>query len=73
VLGAIGKNYGKSSAQVGLRWIVQNGAAFSTQSKKKSHFEEDLNIFDFNLSNDEMNKITQLAAEREMFDRRVNY
>lgn len=62
VLGDIGKKYGKSSAQVGLRWIIQNGAAFSTQSKKKSHFEEDLNVFDFDLSNDEMDKITQLAT-----------
>jgi diketogulonate reductase-like aldo/keto reductase len=73
VLGTIGKNYGKSSAQVGLRWIVQNGAAFSTQSKKRSHFEEDLNVFDFTLSNDEMDKITQLQLERETFDRIVNY
>lgn len=62
VLDTIGKRYGKSSAQVGLRWIIQNGAAFSTQSKKKSHFEEDLNVFDFILTNDEMEKITQLAA-----------
>lgn len=62
VLSEIGKNYGKSAAQVGLRWIVQNGAAFSTQSKSKSHFEEDLNVFDFSLSDGEMAKITQLAA-----------
>jgi diketogulonate reductase-like aldo/keto reductase len=61
-LDTIGKKYGKSAAQVGLRWIIQNGAAFSTQSKKKSHFEEDLNVFDFILTNDEMEKITQLAA-----------
>ncbi|KAL7534057.1 hypothetical protein ACHAXR_005614 [Thalassiosira sp. AJA248-18] len=61
-LDAIGKNYGKSAAQVGLRWIVQRGAAFSTQSKKKSHFEEDLKVFDFVLSDDEMAKIGQLAA-----------
>lgn len=61
-LDAIGKNYGKSAAQVGLRWIVQSGAAFSTQSKSKSHFEEDLQVFDFALSDDEMAKITQLAA-----------
>lgn len=61
-LDAIGKKYGKSSAQVGLRWIVQSGAAFCTQSKKRSHFEEDLNVFDFTLSDDEMTKITQLAA-----------
>ena len=58
----IGKRNGKSAAQVGLRWIIQSGAAFSTQTKKKEHFEEDLNVFDFVLSDDEMAKITQLAA-----------
>ena len=61
-LSAIGKNHGKSAAQVGLRWILQSGAAFSTQSKKQSHFEEDLNVFDFELSEMEMEKITGLAA-----------
>lgn len=61
-LDEIGKTYGKSAAQVGLRWIIQSGAGFSTQSKKKSHFEEDLNVFDFSLSDAEMAKITQLAA-----------
>lgn len=62
ILADIGKRNGKSAAQVGLRWIIQSGAAFSTQSKKKEHFEEDLNVFDFALSDDEMAKITQLAA-----------
>lgn len=61
VLDEIGKKYGKSAAQVGLRWIVQSGASFCTQSKKKSHFEEDLKVFDFTLSDAEMAKITQLA------------
>ena len=61
-LAEIGKRYGKTAAQVGLRWIVQNGAAFSTQSKSKKHFEEDLDVFDFTLSDDEMAKITLLAA-----------
>ena len=62
ILADIGKRNGKSAAQVGLRWIIQSGAAFSTQTKKKEHFEEDLNVFDFVLSDDEMAKITQLAA-----------
>ncbi|KAL9179743.1 hypothetical protein ACHAXT_007713 [Thalassiosira profunda] len=61
-LEAIGKNYSKSAAQVGLRWIVQSGAAFSTQSKKKAHFEEDLKVFDFALSSEEMEKISGLAG-----------
>lgn len=62
VLASIGSNYGKSAAQVGLRWIVQNGAAFSTQSKKKEHFIEDLNVFDFELTKEEMNRLSQLAG-----------
>ena len=61
-LSSIGSKYGKSAAQVGLRWIVQSGAAFCTQSKSKSHFEEDLNVFDFNLTDEEMRRINQLAA-----------
>ena len=61
-LGSIGKKYGKSAAQVGLRWIVQSGSAFCTQSKSRSHFEEDLNVFDFELSTEEMKMISQLAA-----------
>mmetsp|Transcript_12726 Transcript_12726/g.19206 ORF Transcript_12726/g.19206 Transcript_12726/m.19206 type:complete len:335 (-) Transcript_12726:42-1046(-) len=61
-LASIGKNYGKSAAQVGLRWIVQSGASFCTQSKSKSHFEEDLKVFDFELTSEEMKRIAQLAA-----------
>lgn len=61
-LASIGKNYGKSGAQIGLRWIVQSGASFCTQSKSKNHFEEDLNVFDFELTSEEMKRISQLAA-----------
>ena len=64
VLSSIGSPYGKSPAQVALRWIVQSGsgAGFSTQSKKKSHFEEDLNVFDFELTQAEMDELAQLVA-----------
>lgn len=57
---AIGKKYNKSYAQVALRWILQTGAAFATQSKKKEHFEEDLNIFDFELSREDMDLLSSL-------------
>lgn len=50
----IGNKYGKSGAQVALRWIVQTGASFTTQSSKKEHFAEDLDIFDFTLSPEDM-------------------
>jgi 2,5-diketo-D-gluconate reductase A len=61
-LEVIGKKYGKSAAQVGLRFIVQNGAGFCTQSKSKGHFEEDLNVFNFQLTDEEMAKLYSLAA-----------
>jgi len=64
VLEQIGKKYNKSAAQVGLRWIIQNGASFCTQSKNPSHFEEDLNVFDFSLSEQEMVQLSQLEPPR---------
>merc|ERR1711998_403862 len=55
----IGKKYGKSSAQVGLKWILQRGATIATQSTKLSHLQEDVDIWDFDLTDDEM---AQLGA-----------
>ena len=40
----IGKQYGKSAAQVGLRFLAEQGVAFTTQTKSRSHFEERLDI-----------------------------
>ena len=58
---SIGRKYGKSYAQVALRWIVQSGASFTTQSKNKEHFAEDLDIFDFELTEEEMATLSSLA------------
>jgi len=58
----IGSKYGKTAAQVALRWIVQTGATFTTQSKNKEHFKEDLQIFDFNLEDDEVLQLSDLST-----------
>lgn len=63
----IGKTYGKSWAQVALRWLVEKDVTFSTQTKSKSHFVEDLNVFDFSLSADDMAKIATARAEKSSF------
>lgn len=57
---AIGEKYGKSFAQVALRWIVQTGATYSTQTKKKEHFAEDLDIFDFQLTQEEVDQLSAI-------------
>jgi len=60
--GEIGKKYNKTWAQVALRWIVETGASFTTQTKNKEHFEEDLKIFDFELTPAEVQTLSALAA-----------
>jgi len=58
----IGKRYGKSAAQVALKWIEQTGATFTTQTRKREHFVEDLDIFDFKLSDADMRTLSALRA-----------
>lgn len=58
----IGRKYNKSGYQVALRWIIQSGVAVCTQTRKKEHFVEDLDIFDFELSSDDMATLSALAG-----------
>jgi diketogulonate reductase-like aldo/keto reductase len=62
LLTKIGKAHNKSWAQVGLKWIAQRNVTINTQSTKMSHLQEDVDIFDFTLSHDEM---SQLNAHSE--------
>jgi len=59
--GEIGRRYNKNWAQVALRWIIQTGASITTQTKRKEHFQEDLDVFDFELTLDEMKELSLLA------------
>ncbi len=58
----IGRQYGKSWAQVCLRWVVQKGAAFTTQTRERTHFIDDLNVFDFSLTQNEMSTLDAIAS-----------
>ena len=51
---SIAKDHGKSSAQVALRWIIQQGLIFATATDNPKHIEEDLDVFDWELSEHEM-------------------
>lgn len=54
---SIGKKYGKTSAQVILRWNVQRGVVVIPKSVKKERIEQNFDIWDFELSDDDMQKI----------------
>ncbi|AJK66335.1 MULTISPECIES: aldo/keto reductase [Bacillus amyloliquefaciens group] len=60
VLQEIAEKYGKSAAQIILRWDLQNGVITIPKSTKKHRIEENANVFDFELSADDMKRIDDL-------------
>ncbi|RZJ91449.1 MAG: aldo/keto reductase [Chryseobacterium sp.] len=71
VLGDIGKKYNKSIAQVVLRWLTQRGIVAIPKSVRKERMQENINIFDFQLSAEEMETIKTLdSGTSSFFDHR---
>jgi len=60
VLADIGKSYGKSAAQVALRWLTQRGIVAIPKSSHKERMAQNFDIFDFSLSADEMALIANM-------------
>ena len=60
VLTDIGAKYGKSAAQVALRWLTQRGIVAIPKSTHRERMEQNFNVFDFTLSNDDMARIANL-------------
>ncbi len=67
VLAAIGKKYGKSIAQVCLRWHFQRGIVAIPRSSQKVHMAENLDIFDFKLEKTDMQTIAKLDLNKTQF------
>ena len=66
---ALGKKYGKSAAQVILRWHTQMGFVVIPGSKNVDHIRENLNIMDFRLTDEEMAAIAKLDCGRRYYNR----
>lgn len=60
VLSAIGEKYGKSAAQTALRWNVQRGVVVIPKSVHKERMEQNMDIWDFTLSDEDMAEIAKL-------------
>ena len=63
----IGDKYNKSIAQVILRWLVQRNIVSLAKSVKKSRMQENINIFDFELSDEDMQKISAMDKKESSF------
>ena len=60
VLSKIGEKYGKSAAQVALRWNVQRGVVVIPKSVHKERMTKNMDIWDFSLSSEDMAEIAKL-------------
>lgn len=67
VLAAIGGKYNKSVAQVILRWLTQRGVIAIPKSVRKERMIENFNIFDFELSTDDLQAIAALDTNQSLF------
>ena len=63
----IGKKYGKASAQVILRWLIGRGVIIACKSTHIERMEENFNVFDFELSDEDMEEIKKLDSNDSLF------
>jgi len=68
VLQRIGREHGKSAAQIILRWHMQEGHSAIPGSKNPDHIKENISIFDFQLSDKDMADIRALNKEQRLYN-----
>lgn len=63
----VGEKYGKTAAQVALRWLLQSGVIIIPKTTHKERMEENLNLFDFELTPEDMQTIASLDTVHSLF------
>lgn len=63
----LAEKYGKSNAQIILRWHIQEGNIIIPGSKNPEHIKDNANIFDFELTDDEMNEIAKINKNQRYY------
>lgn len=63
----LGQKHGKTPAQIVLRWHIQKGNVVIPGSKNPAHIRENFEIFDFSLTDEEMEKIAKLDGKKKFF------
>jgi 2,5-diketo-D-gluconate reductase A len=66
-LSDIGRKHGKSVGQVVLRWLIQRGVVALAKSVRKERMAENLNVFDFQLDDSDMARVSKLETGTSSF------
>lgn len=61
IFGDIGRAYGKTAAQIVLRWILQKGVSINTMSTKRGNIQANFDVMDFTLSSVDMDRIDAMT------------
>ena len=67
LLSEIGEKHGKSVAQVALRWLIQRGIVAIPKSVRAERMAENIDVFDFGLTDEQMASIATLDTESSLF------
>ena len=67
VFSKLGKKYNKTNVQIILRWHIQKGNVVFPKSSNHQHIKENSEIFDFNLTNEEMEEINKMGNTKRFF------
>ena len=68
ILIEIADNHNKTIAQIALRWLIQRGIPVIPKSTHKERMKENIDILDFELTDDEMKMISQLEKGKSLFN-----
>ena len=69
----IGKKYNKTSAQVALRYLLEQNIVVIPKTVNKDRMVENINVFDFELSDDDMAEILKLDTDTSLFANHTDY
>ncbi len=67
LFGRLGEKYGKSNAQIILRWHIQDGNIVIPGSKNPTHIKDNFDLFDFTLTQEEMEEIAAMDQKKRYY------
>ena len=71
IFSKLAKKYNKTNVQIILRWHIQKGNVVFPKSTNPLHIKENFDIFNFNLTNEEMNEINKMGKTKRFYNLNV--